>query len=65
MTLKVLPPAAISQNYVQRTHPFALDSFSGRQSPLQALEVLYGPEGLMNLGRQTPRELADAIDAAR
>ncbi|WP_417555495.1 ABC transporter substrate-binding protein [Microbacterium sp.] len=65
VTLKVLPPAAISQNYVQRTHPFVLDSFSGRQSPLQALEVLYGPEGLMNLGRQTPRELADAIDAAR
>src|SRR5690606_35899482 len=44
---------------------FVLDSYSGRQSPLQALEVLYGPEGLMNLGRQTPQELTDAIDAAR
>lgn len=65
VTLKVLPVAAISQNYVQRTHPFVLDSFSGRQSPLQALEVLYGPEGLMNLGRQTPKELTDAIDLAR
>lgn len=63
--LTVLPAAAIAQNYVQRTHPFVLDSFSGRQSPLQALEVLYGPEGLMNLGRQTPQELTDAIDAAR
>lgn len=63
--LNVLPPAAISQNYVQRTHPFVLDSYSGRQSPLQGLEVLYGPEGLMNLGRQTPQELTDAIDAAR
>lgn len=63
--LNVLAPAAISQNYVQRTHPFVLDSYSGRQSPLQGLEVLYGPEGLMNLGRQTPSELTDAIDAAR
>lgn len=63
--LNVLAPAAISQNYVQRTHPFVLDSYSGRQSPLQGLEVLYGPEGLMNLGRQTPQELTDAIDAAR
>jgi len=63
--LNVLPPAAIAQNYVQRTHPFVLDSYSGRQSPLQGLEVLYGPEGLMNLGRQTPQELTDAIDAAR
>ncbi|MDT0158744.1 ABC transporter substrate-binding protein [Microbacterium sp. ARD32] len=63
--LTVLPVAGISQNYVQRTHPFVLDSFSGRQSPLQALEVLYGPEGLMNLGRQTPPALTEAIDAAR
>lgn len=63
--LNVLAPAAIAQNYVQRTHPFVLDSYSGRQSPLQGLEVLYGPEGLMNLGRQTPQELTDAIDAAR
>lgn len=65
VNLTVLPAAAIAQNYVQRTHPFVLDSYSGRQSPLQGLEVLYGPEGLMNLGRQTPQELTDAIDAAR
>lgn len=65
VTLNVQPSAAISQNYVQRTFPFVLDSYSGRQSPLQALEVLYGPEGLMNLGRQTPDELTAAIDKAR
>lgn len=63
--LSVLPAAAIAQNYVQRSRPFVLDSFSGRQSPLQALEVLYGPEGLMNLGRRTPPQLTAAIDAAR
>lgn len=62
-TITVLPPNA--NNYVTRTYPFVLDSYSGRQSPLQALEVLYGPEGLMNLGRNTPPELTDAINAAR
>jgi len=62
-TLTVLPPNA--NNYVNRTYPFVLDSYSGRQSPLQALEVLYGPEGLMNLGRNTPDELVAAIDTAR
>jgi len=65
VTLDVLPAAAVAQNYVQRTLPFVLDSYSGRQSPLQGLEVLYGAEGLMNLGRQTPPELTAAIDAAR
>lgn len=62
-TITVLP--ANVNNYVTRTYPFVLDSFSGRQSPLQALEVLYGPEGLMNLGRSTPPELVAAIDEAR
>ncbi|MGM1016889.1 MAG: ABC transporter substrate-binding protein [Actinomycetota bacterium] len=65
VTLTVQPAAAIAQNYVQRTFPFVLDSYSGRQSPLQGLEVLYGPEGLMNLGRETPDELTAAIDEAR
>lgn len=65
VTLNVLPAAAVSQNYVQRTLPFVLDSYSGRQSPLQGLEVLYGTEGLMNLGRQTPEELTAAINEAR
>lgn len=65
VTLNVLPAAAVSQNYVQRTLPFVLDSYSGRQSPLQGLEVLYGEEGLMNLGRQTPEELTVAINEAR
>lgn len=63
--LNVLAPTAIAQNYVKRTYPFVLDSFSGRQSPLQALEVLYGETGLMNLGGTTPPELTAAIDAAR
>lgn len=63
--LNVLQPAAIAQNYVKRTYPLVLDSFSGRQSPLQALQVLFSETGLMNLGGTTPPELTAAIDAAR
>lgn len=54
-----------SNNYVTRKYPFVLDSFSGRESPVQAMEVLFGPSGLMNLGRNSPPELATAIDKAR
>jgi ABC-type transport system substrate-binding protein len=52
-------------NYVTREHPFVVDQFNARQSPLQALEVLFGEQGLMNLGRNSPPELKTAIDAAR
>lgn len=65
VTLEVLPPGDIATNYIQRDHPLVLDSFSGRQSPIQALEVLFGEEGLMNLGRNTPAEITAAVDLAR
>jgi peptide/nickel transport system substrate-binding protein len=52
-------------NYVTLEHPFVVDQFNARQSPLQALEVLFGEQGLMNLGRNSPPELKEAIDAAR
>ena len=52
-------------NYVTLAHPFVVDQFNARQSPLQALEVLFGEQGLMNLGRNAPPELQEAIDAAR
>jgi ABC-type transport system substrate-binding protein len=52
-------------NYVTRQYPFVVDQFNARQSPLQSLEVLFGPQGLMNLGRNSPAELKAAIDTAR
>lgn len=61
--LEVIPPA--NNNYITRQYPFVLDSFSGRESPLQALEVLYGPTGLMNLGRNAPASIQTAVDKAR
>ena len=52
-------------NYVTLEHAFVVDQFNARQSPLQSLEVLFGEQGLMNLGHNAPPELQDAIDAAR
>ncbi|GAA3655292.1 ABC transporter substrate-binding protein [Microbacterium marinilacus] len=52
-------------NYITRQYPFVVDQFNARQSPVQSLEVLFGEEGLMNLGRNTPEDLPAAVDAAR
>jgi ABC-type transport system substrate-binding protein len=52
-------------NYVTLDHAFVVDQFNARQSPIQSLEVLFGPEGLMNLGHSSPDDLQPAIDAAR
>lgn len=52
-------------NYITRKYPFALDQFNARQSPVQSLEVLFGEQGLMNLGRNTPSDLPAAVNAAR
>jgi peptide/nickel transport system substrate-binding protein len=62
-TLTVQTPG--QNNYLTREYPFVVDQFNARQSPVQALEVLFGAEGLMNLGRNTPSDLPAAIDAAR
>lgn len=52
-------------NYISLDHAFVVDQFNARQSPVQALEVLFGEQGLMNLGRNTPDDLPAAVDAAR
>lgn len=52
-------------DYVTLEHPFVVDQFNARQSPLQALEVLFGEQELMNLGRNSPPELQEVIDASR
>ncbi|WP_406675129.1 ABC transporter substrate-binding protein [Nonomuraea sp. N2-4H] len=60
--LTVMTPGV--NNYITRRHPFVLDQFNARQSPVQALQVLFGPEGLMNLGKTTPKELPAAVAKA-
>jgi ABC-type transport system substrate-binding protein len=60
--LTVMTPGV--SNYITRKYPFVLDQFNARQSPVQALQVLFGPEGLMNLGKTTPKDLPAAVAKA-
>lgn len=62
-TIETITPG--ENNYITLKYPFVLDQFNARQSPLQSLEVLFGEQGLMNLGRNTPADLPAAVDAAR
>lgn len=62
--IKTITRAQASQTiYIKRDAPLALDYFAGRESPAQALEVLFGPDGLMNLGRNAPEEVSAGINA--
>jgi len=51
--------------YVQRAKALAYDGFAGRESPVQAFQVLFGAEGLMNPGRRTDPELEAQIAKVR
>ncbi|MEU8036686.1 ABC transporter substrate-binding protein [Streptosporangium sp. NPDC049078] len=65
-TIKLIAPAQHTQLvYVQHNVALAPDAFVGRESPLQALGVVYGPEGLMNPGRNTPKALLEQFDRVR
>ncbi|HEX3812722.1 MAG TPA: ABC transporter substrate-binding protein [Mycobacteriales bacterium] len=61
--LKVEQPGI--NNYLTRQYPLALDSFSGRESPVQALSVLFGQQGLMNIGRTNSTPFEQALAKAR
>ncbi|MCT9930325.1 ABC transporter substrate-binding protein [Planotetraspora sp. A-T 1434] len=65
-TIKLIAPAQHTQLvYVQHNVALAPDGFVGRESPLQALSVVYGPEGLMNPGRTTPKALLQQFEKVR
>nr|WP_157475318.1 ABC transporter substrate-binding protein [Parafrankia sp. EUN1f] len=60
--LEVIPQAqATQQVYIQRAKPFFTDQFAGRESPVQAFQVLFGEQGLMNPGRTNPPALKEAV----
>ncbi|MCK9900590.1 ABC transporter substrate-binding protein [Frankia sp. Cpl3] len=60
--LETIPQAQATQLvYIQRARPFFTDQFAGRESPVQAFQVLFGEQGLMNPGRTTPPELKEAV----
>jgi peptide/nickel transport system substrate-binding protein len=63
LTLEVSPAGGgILQNH---EYTLSISSFSGRESPVQALEVLYGAAGWMNISEQESPNLAPALDVVR
>jgi peptide/nickel transport system substrate-binding protein len=61
-TIEVIPQAQATQIvYVQHSRALFVDQFAGRDSAVQAFQVLFGAQGLMNPGRRTPPELAPAL----
>ncbi len=43
--------------YIEHSKALTYDGFAGRESPVQAFQVLFGGEGLMNPARQVSQEL--------
>lgn len=53
-TIETIPPTQHTQLvYLEHSKALTYDGFAGRESPVQAFQVLFGAEGLMNPGRQT------------
>lgn len=60
--IEVIPQAQFTQIvYIQHSRQLAVDQFAGRDSAVQAFQVLFGEQGLMNPGRVTPPELTAAV----
>jgi peptide/nickel transport system substrate-binding protein len=67
-TIKVVPPGSSTwqqEVYLGRKAQFALDGTVGRESPVQNLSVVYGPQGLMNTSKEASPEFLAALDEVR
>jgi peptide/nickel transport system substrate-binding protein len=51
--------------YLEHSRALTYDGFAGRESPVQAFQVLFGAEGLMNPGRKTDPELEKQLDKVK
>ncbi|MCR1784948.1 hypothetical protein KVF89_20575 [Nocardioides carbamazepini] len=57
-TIDTIPQTQHTQLvYIEHSKALAYDGFAGRESPVQAFQVLFGAEGLMNPNRTTSPEL--------
>ncbi|KQC34867.1 ABC transporter substrate-binding protein [Frankia sp. ACN1ag] len=66
VTIDTIPASQATQIvYIQHAKAFAVDGFAGRDSAVQAFQVLFGEQGLMNPGRRTPPELNAALQKVR
>jgi peptide/nickel transport system substrate-binding protein len=62
LTLETIPRSQTTQQiYIERSKALAWDYFAGRESPVQAFQVLFGREGLMNPNRTTSPALEKVI----
>ncbi len=58
LTIENIPQTQHTQLvYIERSKALTYDYFAGRESPVQAFQVLFGAEGLMNPGRKTDPKL--------
>jgi ABC-type transport system substrate-binding protein len=65
-TLKVIPADQFTNIvYVNKTAAIAIDGTAGRESPLQMLDVLYSPAGLMNATAAQPSDVGTLFNQVR
>lgn len=58
LTIKTIPFTQHTQLvYIEHSRALTYDGFAGRESPVQAFQVLFGKEGLMNPDRQDDPKL--------
>lgn len=64
--IESIPPTQHTQLvYLEHSKALTYDGFAGRESPVQAFQVLFGAEGLMNPGRNTSPELEAQLEKVK
>ena len=63
LTIEIAPPGAGQK--AAHSYTLFMYSFSGRESPVQALEVLYDQDGWMNISQQHPEGFDEALELVR
>jgi peptide/nickel transport system substrate-binding protein len=65
-TIETIPQTQHTQVvYIEHSKALAYDGFAGRESPVQAFQVLFGKEGLMNPNRDVSPELEAQLQKVR
>jgi peptide/nickel transport system substrate-binding protein len=66
LRIKTIPPTQFTQLvYLDHSQALTYDGFAGRESPVQAFQVLFSDTGLMNPSRQLNPQLTAALDKVK